>query len=96
MVPDRQESILQEADRLINGDRRKDYGGPLESFTKVGELWTPILEVAVSAEQVALCLTQLKIVRMLYGWSRDSIVDAAGYIGLVELIQKERASITKP
>lgn len=88
------ESILIEADKLINGERRTDYGPPLESFTKVAALWTPILGVEVTAEQVALCMAQLKIVRILESYQRDSIVDAAGYIGLLELIQEGRGPIT--
>lgn len=83
-------SILTEAEALIHGDRRDDYGGPLESFTRVAELWTPILGWDITAEQVALCLIQLKVARYVNGAQRDSLVDIAGYAGCLELIERER------
>src|SRR5437879_2041039 len=74
----RSESVLEEAQRIIHGQRRQDYGGPLESFDRIGRLWSPILGVDVTAEQVALCMIALKIARAMQGFHRDSIVDIAG------------------
>lgn len=73
--------MLQEAERLINGPRRSDYGDVRESFQVIADLWSPVMGTAVSAEQVALCMIQLKIARAMNGWQRDSIVDIAGYAG---------------
>lgn len=86
------ESILQEADRIINGERRESYGGALDSFTRIAKLWEPILEGVddITAEHVALCLIQLKVARYLVGQQRDSIVDIAGYAGCLEKIAEER------
>jgi hypothetical protein len=84
-------SVLQEAEDIINGDRRQSYGGALESFTRIAKLWEPILGTDVSAEQVALCMIQLKVARYVNGQQRDSIVDIAGYAGCLEKITNERA-----
>lgn len=84
------ESILQEADKIINGERRKDYGSPLESFTKIAALWSPVLGIEVTPDQVALCMIGLKIARATNGMQRDSLVDIAGYAGCIELMQNER------
>lgn len=92
MVSTKKESILQEADKIIHGQRREDYGGPLESFTRIAALWSPILGVEVSPDQVALCMIGLKIARAMNGMQRDSLVDIAGYAGCIELMQDERAS----
>ena len=86
-----EESILQEADRIINGERRESYGGVLESFDRIARLWEPVLGVEVSAEQVGLCLIQLKVARYLHGQQRDSIVDIAGYAGCLEKMAQDRA-----
>lgn len=88
-------TILADAEKLIHGARREDYGGAFESFTRIAELWSPVLDIMVTPEQVALCMVQLKIARWLNGQQRDSLVDAAGYIGLVESIEQERAEETK-
>ena len=64
-------------------------------FTDVARLWSVVLDVEVSPEQVALCMSLLKIARILPhvqvdGVGRvphDSIVDASGYLGLIEKMQ---------
>lgn len=80
------ENVLQEADRIIHGERRRDYGDVKESFESLARLWSVVLGVEVSSRQVCLCLIQLKVARMLNGWQRDSIVDIAGYTGLLAQI----------
>jgi hypothetical protein len=84
------ESILQEAERIINGDRRSDYGKALDSFNKIAEGWAMVLGHPVTPEQVALCMVQLKVARWLNGQQRDSLVDICGYVGCIEQVQQER------
>lgn len=78
------ESVLAEAERIINGDRLDDYGDARESFDKIAALWSPVLGIEVSSEQVALCMIQLKVARFVNGQQRDSVVDICGYAGLLE------------
>lgn len=87
MKPD---SVLQEAQKIIHGERRDDYGTPLVSFTRIADLWTVVLGMEVTPEQVALCMIQLKVARAMNGMQRDSLVDIAGYAGCIELVQAER------
>ena len=84
-------TVCEEAQAIIHGPRRDDYGSPLESFDRIARLWAPLLGVAVTAEQVALCLIQLKVARALNGYQRDSFVDIAGYAGCLDLLRQERA-----
>lgn len=88
------DSVLAEADALINGPRAKEYGDARQSFTRIADLWTATLGFKVTREQVAIMMVQLKISRMVGDIEsgikfikRDSIVDAAGYIGLLEKLQ---------
>ena len=75
--------ILTTAEQLINGDRAKDYGDAADNFQRIAELWKPILGVNVTATDVALCLAQLKIARLIQSPTHeDSWIDAAGYIAL--------------
>lgn len=75
--------ILDRASTLVTGQRATDYGDAEESFQRVADLWAPILGVKVQPHQVALCMTQLKIARLVNSPTHgDSWVDAAGYIGL--------------
>lgn len=83
------ETILEEAGRLVHGDRGEDYGHPLDDFTKVGKIWGAILGIpAVPAELVALCLVGLKLSRQSNKPRRDNLVDIAGYAETADMIQE--------
>jgi hypothetical protein len=89
------QSILAEAEEIINGPRRQEYGGVYESFSRIARKWSVTLDADVTPEQVALCMVDLKTVRALQGYHRDSIVDIAGYAGCVEKIQDERVQLAE-
>lgn len=82
------ESILQEAERLINGDRAAQYGDAKENFGDIAKGWSVLFKTHVTAEQVAIAMIWLKMCRFNHKEGRDSIVDIAGYAGCVEKIQK--------
>ena len=75
-------AILAEADRLINGDRQADYGTPQENFARIAAIWTVILGHTVRPDQVALCMSGLKLARLANGPHDDSYTDACGYMAL--------------
>lgn len=77
-------SILDEAEKLVNGQRAKDYGPADENLRLIGEAWGAILLRPVSAREVALCMVGLKLVREAHRPKRDNLVDAAGYLRLIE------------
>jgi hypothetical protein len=84
------ENILQEADRLTSasGARPDDYGHPADNLTLTAALWAPILGVDVTAEQVALCMIQLKIAREMHRCGRDNLVDIAGWARTIERLSE--------
>ena len=75
-------TILQEAFALINTERQQDYGTPAENFTRIAFLWSMYLGVPVTAKDVCICMTLLKIAREAYSHKHDNILDAAAYLGL--------------
>lgn len=86
-----QETVLQEADRLVSGDRQSAYGHPFDDFTRTGKLWASILDLPeVTPEQVALCMAALKISRLCHCYKRDSAVDLAGYAKCLDLVVEAR------
>lgn len=89
------ETILEEAQRLVHGDRGDSYGHPMDDFTRTGKFWAPILGLEeVTPEQVALCMTTLKISRELNKPKRDNRVDAAGYLETLDMIRARREDVT--
>lgn len=85
-------NILQEADKLVHGDRNADYGHPLDDFERTAALWSAILGHNVSAEDVGLCMCALKISRQCNKPKRDNLVDLAGYAETVSMVIDERAN----
>ena len=88
-------SVLEEASGLIYGDRKEQYGNARKNFEDIGILWGVVLNRSpIQAEEVALCLLQLKVARAINDTrnsrdiKRDTIVDLAGYAGCIEKIQK--------
>jgi hypothetical protein len=88
------ESICLEADRLVSGDRQRDYGHPLDGFNKTAAIWTAILgEKLVSpitAEEVSLLMVGIKVARETNTPKRDNRVDIAGYAKTLDLVVEER------
>lgn len=79
----RAREILATAAGLVDGDRNSAYGDARDNFTETAALWSPVLGVEVTAEQVALCMAQVKIARLIHNPTHaDSWVDGVGYLGL--------------
>ena len=82
------QTILEEAQGLIYGDRQASYGSATENFNKIAIGWSAITGNTISAEQVGLMMMWLKMARQLNKSSRDNLVDIAGYAGCLEKIEK--------
>lgn len=73
-------SIFKEALLQIDGGRQKDYGSPERCFDQIAKVWSAIVGGTVTAEQAALCMAGMKLVRAANKPDhRDSYVDLAGY-----------------
>lgn len=79
---------LDEAKRLINADRNKEYGEPVENFRDIAEMMTvlirPILKegARVRVEHVAMMMMAVKLSRMTTSPDKlDTWVDICGYAG---------------
>jgi hypothetical protein len=78
-------TVLEEADRLTRGDRQDSYGDARKSLERIAVLWGAILDVEVTARQVALCMIALKISRESNAHKRDNWVDIVGYVRVAEM-----------
>ena len=80
-------TYLHEAARLVEGERSRDYGDAHTNFANIAVGWTVLLGSKVTPEQVALCLSWLKLARLSSPTispeaATDSVVDGCGYIAL--------------
>lgn len=90
----KEESILKEAERLTNQDRRATYGHPLDNFTHTAALFNAQFAKKIkepfSAEDLEIAMVLVKLSRQSHKPARDNLVDAAGYLNLVDITEKER------
>jgi hypothetical protein len=91
------ESILQEAQRLVHGPRQESYGHPFSDFSRTGRIWGAILGVPdIPPDKVALCLIGVKISREVNAPKRDNRVDTAGYAEALDLVRQRQDSANHP
>lgn len=84
---DPQETILQEAERLVSGPRQASYGPPVIDFTRTGRIWGAMLGLDdIPPRTVALLMVAAKLSREMNAPGRDNLVDIAGYARTAELV----------
>jgi len=89
------ETVAQEANRIVNGDRRGNYGSPLKDFGRTSGMLNALLahklREKLSEEDVSLIMICVKLSRLANSPDhRDSLVDICGYALTYELVQSER------
>ena len=72
-------TIISEAAALVDGERQSDYGDIKTNMVNVAKIWSGVLGVEVTAEQVPLCLIGLKLARQSNKHKKDNLVDIVGY-----------------
>ena len=83
------EMLLQHAAGIIE-NRREHYGEPTALFDHIAKRWSLVLGTDVSPAQVALCLIDLKLARLIRDPAHlDSIVDVAGYAACLREVTRE-------
>lgn len=88
-------TVCQEADSLIHGDRRADYGHPLDDYSKVVGAFNSMTGLSLTVEQAILFMQCVKLSRQQNKPKRDNLVDLCGYTGLLEMIADEKARRSK-
>lgn len=88
------ETPLEEAQRLVHGDRQASYGHPIEDFTRTGRMWGALLGVDdVPPEKVALCMIAVKMSRECNRAKRDNWTDMAGYAETGFMVRERQGKV---
>ena len=76
----KREEILEEAERLVNGNRAKDYGDAYEKHDRIAKMWSVLLGKEVTVRQVYQCMVAVKLCRLIETPDHeDSWIDICGY-----------------
>ena len=78
----KREDILRQAEKLINGDRAKDYGDAYVNHKRIADMWSVVFGKEVTVRQVILCMIAMKVARLVHDSKEDSWVDVCGYAAL--------------
>lgn len=73
--------ILDTAKKYVTRDRQSTHGEPEDSFSRIADYWGVYLKRDISAKDVAIMMTMLKVARLEANPSnRDNWIDACGYL----------------
>jgi hypothetical protein len=83
--------VLLEAHNLITGDRHNAYAHPLEDYTQTRDIFEALCGVSLTVEQAILFMVSVKLSRLRTAmsegrWAHDTVVDTAGYIGCLAMV----------
>jgi len=75
--------VLDTAKKIIHGDREKDYGRPIDSFTRLAQAFELVLGHPVTPATAVKLMLAMKLSRLAGGDEKDDTwVDLAGYAAL--------------
>lgn len=89
------ETILQEAQRLVHGDRGEAYGHPLDDMGRTAGMLSFLLSdklatgKTLDARDVAMMMVCVKLSRERNKPKRDNRVDGCGYFETLQMIMEE-------
>jgi len=85
------ETILQEAQRLVHGNRGADYGHPIEDYTRTGRMWGAILGIPdIDPRLCCLMMAAVKVSRECNKHKRDNLTDLAGYAECASMVAERQ------
>jgi glutamate formiminotransferase len=95
---------MQEASKIVNADRKDDYGDARDSFRSIAGFWTNYLRargllmatVNLTTTDVAMMMDLLKTSRFATGgYKADTFVDKVGYSALGGALARIEDELTK-
>ena len=84
---------LLEAYALITGPRQTAYSHPADDYARTAAIFKAITGIELTTQQAILFMVAVKLSRLAHNLNqgnlhRDSLVDAAGYLGCMAMIDK--------
>jgi len=81
------QEILEEANKLIGGNRNDDYGDKLTNHQNIAALWSIFLQKTMTPHDVAMCMALVKVARLMHAHKKDSYLDLAAYAAIAGEIE---------
>jgi hypothetical protein len=82
------DSILEEAQDILEGDRESDYGDPVANFNRISRIASSILNETITPEQCVVVMMAVKLSREQYKHKRDNLVDLVAYTEILNRVRE--------
>ena len=85
-------SILAEAEDIVNGNRKSDYGDAAYNFHRIANIVNSMYpQLNINAQQCCAVLMSVKLIREGFRHKRDNLVDLCGYAHIMnEIVESEK------
>ena len=75
--------VLDEAKKIIGGERQDSYGSPKDNFQRIAKLWSIYIGKELTDIDVANMMILMKVARHKSGkFKLDNFIDICGYAAL--------------
>ena len=88
-------SVLLEAEGLVNGPRAKAYDSPEKNFERIAAIAKVLIRRHITPSECVMVLIAVKLARESHMHKRDNIVDACGYLEILERVLAWESKIVK-
>ena len=85
---------LEEAAKIVTGQRQFDYGNKYENHKNISDLWSAYLGKEVLPHDVAICMLLVKVARLKHRKTEDCYLDMAGYAAIAGEINDRKKDDT--
>jgi hypothetical protein len=83
--------VCEVAQELVGGSRVEEYGDPVITYRRVGQMWGWMLgRDAIPADVVAMMMVAVKLGREMNKHKRDNLVDMCGYAEIADMAWARR------
>ena len=92
MNEENEQSILAEAEDIVNGNRQSDYGDAAYNFHRIANIVNSMYpQLNINAQQCCAVLMAVKLIREGFRHKRDNLVDLCGYARIMnEIVESEK------
>jgi hypothetical protein len=81
------DSLLLQADKVVNGDRNEQYGDAKQAFNEYSDILKTTFNISLSPEEICKVMMAIKLGRLKYKFKEDSLLDLMGYSEILNRLQ---------
>lgn len=85
-----EESILNEAIKIRNGERNADYGDAIINMKRITNILNTIQNKQFDEIDVCNVMIAVKLGRELHNHKRDNLVDLCGYADILNILHENK------